>query len=115
MSNVIWILLLLFVANATIVVEGSNGIRTGNVYKQHDPILVNTIEFKFSYSVNWYKETLEWKDGHSRYWLSIIQSFVLVMLLTAFLRFLILRIKHDFSRDMKLPVGDDISEGKEVR
>ena len=85
------------------------------------------IEVKYSYSVEWYKESLEWKDRHSRYtenrflpssfeihWLSIINSFVLVLLLTAFLTIIMLRIlKNDFSRYMDL--DDEALEEEEVR
>ena len=82
---------------------------------------------KYSYSVEWYKESIEWKDRHSRYtesrflpasfeihWLSIINSFVLVLLLTAFLTIIMLRIlKNDFSRYMDLE--EEALEEEEVR
>lgn len=85
------------------------------------------IEVKYSYSVEWYKESIEWKDRHSRYtesrflpasfeihWLSIINSFVLVLLLTAFLTIIMLRIlKNDFSRYMDLE--EEALEEEEVR
>jgi Endomembrane protein 70 len=87
----------------------------------------DTIEVKYSYSVEWYEETLEWKDRHQRYtesrflpasfeihWLSIINSFVLVLLLTAFLTIIMLRVlKNDFSRYMEL--DDEAMEEEEVR
>jgi len=75
----------------------------------------------FSYSVTWTKEPeLTWKRRHSRYvsnefvpkgfeihWLSIINSFVLVMLLTAFLTIILMRVlKQDFSRYMEIEGGD---------
>ena len=73
------------------------------------------IDVQFSYSVEWYPETIEWKERHSKYsesafpssfeihWLSIINSFVLVLLLTAFLTIIMLRVlKNDFSRYMEL-------------
>lgn len=81
----------------------------------------------FSYSVEWYEEpTLLWKNRMSRYsesrflpssfeihWLSIINSFVLVLLLTAFLTIILLRVlKNDFSRYMEL--DDDGMEEEEV-
>lgn len=84
-------------------------------------------EVQFSYSVEWYEEpNLEWKDRMSRYaesrflpssfeihWLSIINSFVLVLLLTAFLTIILLRVlKNDFSRYMEL--DDDAMEEEEV-
>jgi Endomembrane protein 70 len=85
------------------------------------------ISVKFSYSVLWEEEQLEWKDRMSRYadsrfvpssfeihWLSIINSFVLVLLLTAFLTIILLRVlKNDFSRYMEL--DDDALEEEEVR
>jgi hypothetical protein len=85
------------------------------------------IAVKFSYSVSWEEEQLEWKDRMSRYadsrfvpssfeihWLSIINSFVLVLLLTAFLTIILLRVlKNDFSRYMEL--DDDALEEEEVR
>ena len=81
----------------------------------------------FSYSVVWYEEpNLTWKDRMTRYsdsrflpgsfeihWLSIINSFVLVLLLTAFLTIILLRVlKNDFSRYMEL--DDDAMEEEEV-
>jgi Endomembrane protein 70 len=84
---------------------------------------------KFSYSVEWVNEEgeLEWKDRMTRYsdsrfvpssfeihWLSIINSFVLVLLLTAFLTIILLRVlKNDFSRYMEL--DDDTMDEEEVR
>jgi Endomembrane protein 70 len=84
------------------------------------------LEVKFSYSVEWTEETLEWRDRHTRYtesrflpasfeihWLSIINSFVLVLLLTAFLTIILLRVlKNDFSRYMEL--DDEALEEEEV-
>lgn len=80
---------------------------------------------QFSYSVEWLPETLEWKDRMTKYadsrflpgsfeihWLSIINSFVLVLLLTAFLTIILLRVlKNDFSRYMEL--DDDALEEEE--
>jgi hypothetical protein len=86
------------------------------------------ITIKFSYSVEWYdKSDMPWKLRHSAYsdsrflpssfeihWLSIINSFVLVLLLTAFLTIILLRVlKNDFSRYMEL--DDDTLEEEEVR
>jgi len=82
---------------------------------------------KFSYSVEWVEEDLNWKDRMSRYtdssfvptsfeihWLSIINSFVLVLLLTAFLMIIMLRVlKNDFARYMDL--DDETLEEEEVR
>jgi hypothetical protein len=84
-------------------------------------------DVQFSYSVEWYDEPdLLWKNRMSRYaesrflpssfeihWLSIINSFVLVLLLTAFLTIILLRVlKNDFSRYMEL--DDDAMEEEEV-
>mmetsp|Transcript_1716 Transcript_1716/g.3842 ORF Transcript_1716/g.3842 Transcript_1716/m.3842 type:complete len:628 (-) Transcript_1716:1269-3152(-) len=72
---------------------------------------------QFSYSVEWFSEPdLVWKKRMTRYidsrflpgsfeihWLSIINSIVLVLLLTAFLTIILLRVlKNDFSRYMDL-------------
>lgn len=72
---------------------------------------------QFSYSVEWEEEPdLVWKKRMTRYvdsrflprsfeihWLSIINSIVLVLLLTAFLTIILLRVlKNDFSRYMEL-------------
>jgi Endomembrane protein 70 len=81
---------------------------------------------QFSYSVDWIEDELEWKDRMSLYaeskflpssfeihWLSIINSFVLVLLLTAFLTIILLRVlKNDFSRYMELE--DDAMDEEEV-
>jgi hypothetical protein len=91
--------------------------------------ITNTDEgqtIQFSYSVEWNPENLEWKDRLTRYsesrfvpssfeihWLSIINSFVLVLLLTAFLTIIMLRVlKNDFSRYMEL--DDEALEEEEV-
>merc|ERR1712113_1180856 len=81
---------------------------------------------QFSYSVEWIEEPqLLWKHRMTRYaesrflpssfeihWLSIINSFVLVLLLTAFLTIILLRVlKNDFSRYMEL--DDDAMEEEE--
>merc|ERR1712176_594046 len=74
------------------------------------------IEVQFSYSVEWFEDDLPWKLRMTRYadsrflpgsfeihWLSIINSFVLVLLLTAFLTIILMRVlKNDFSRYMEL-------------
>mmetsp|Transcript_16392 Transcript_16392/g.41105 ORF Transcript_16392/g.41105 Transcript_16392/m.41105 type:complete len:629 (-) Transcript_16392:126-2012(-) len=80
---------------------------------------------EFSYSVAWIEEELTWKKRMTRYhngrnlpksfeihWLSIINSIVLVLLLTAFLTIILLRVlKNDFSRYMEL--DDDAIEEEE--
>lgn len=84
-----------------------------------------TREVKFSYSVEWFEDPIPWSQRHSRYhdsrfvpssfeihWLSIINSFVLVLLLTAFLTIILLRVlKNDLSRYMEL--DDDALEEEE--
>jgi hypothetical protein len=83
------------------------------------------ISVQFSYSVEWFEDELTWKDRMTRYadsrflpssfeihWLSIINSFVLVLLLTAFLTIILLRVlKNDFSRYMEL--DDDAMDEEE--
>ena len=84
------------------------------------------IEVQFSYSVEWFEDDLDWNSRMSRYaesrflpssfeihWLSIINSFVLVLLLTAFLTIILLRVlKNDFSRYMEL--DDETMDEEEV-
>ena len=92
---------------------------------------ITDVEFpatvKFSYSVEWVEEDLPWALRMTRYsdskflpssfeihWLSIINSFVLVLLLTAFLMIIMLRVlKNDFARYMDL--DDETLEEEEVR
>jgi Endomembrane protein 70 len=86
-----------------------------------------TYEVEYTYSVEWTPELIEWKDRLSKYtgsamflpgsfeihWLSVINSFVLVLLLTAFLTIIMLRIlKNDFSRYMEL--DEETIEEEEV-
>lgn len=86
--------------------------------------LVAGQEIVFSYSVEWvHMPELKYNDRHKRYadstflpttfeihWLSIINSFVLVMLLTAFLTIILMRIlKKDFSRYMEVD-EDELAE-----
>jgi len=81
-------------------------------------------EVAFSYSVEWVaRPDLKWGARMSRYhdsrflpgtfeihWLSIINSFVLVLLLTAFLTIIMMRVlKNDFSRYMEVE-EDEIGE-----
>lgn len=81
-------------------------------------------EVAFSYSVEWLARLdLKWGSRMSRYhdsrflpgtfeihWLSIINSFVLVLLLTAFLTIIMMRVlKNDFSRYMEVE-EDEIGE-----
>ncbi|CAM9230737.1 unnamed protein product [Phaeothamnion confervicola] len=80
-------------------------------------------EVEFTYSVQWVADSLAHDDRMSRYvdsrflpssfeihWLSIINSFVLVLLLTAFLTIIMMRVlKNDFSRYMEVD-EDDLGE-----
>jgi hypothetical protein len=80
---------------------------------------------KFSYSVEFHEDDTPWSQRLKRYadsrfvpssfeihWLSIINSFVLVLLLTAFLTIILLRVlKNDFSRYMEL--DDDALDEEE--
>jgi len=75
------------------------------------------MHIQFSYSILWEKDECLWKNRHKCHgthgpkfpssfeihWLSIINSIVLVLLLTAFLTIILLRVlKNDFSRYMEL-------------
>lgn len=81
-------------------------------------------EIVFSYSIEWiHMEEIKYNDRMKRYadstflpssfeihWLSIINSFVLVLLLTAFLAIILMRIlKKDFSRYMEID-EDELAE-----
>jgi len=78
---------------------------------------------KFSYSVEWVQENLVWEDRMSKYIdssflptnaRSIISSFVVVLLLTAFLMIIMLQeLDNDFARYMDL--DDETLEEEEVR
>jgi len=83
------------------------------------------VDVQFTYSVEWYEEPeLKWKDRMTRYhdprflpssfevhWLSIINAIVLVLLLTAFLVIILLRVlKNDFSRYMEVDESMDEEE-----
>ena len=84
------------------------------------------MKVKFSYSVEFKQDVLEWKHRMTRYtnnmfasqssdihWLSIINSCVLVVLLTAFLTIILMRIlKQDFSNYMD--IEEEIVEEEEV-
>jgi len=85
---------------------------------------IDGTEVAFSYSVEWISRLdLNWSSRMSRYhdsrflpgtfeihWLSIINSFVLVLLLTAFLTIIMMRVlKNDFSRYMEVE-DDEIGE-----
>ncbi|ETV93175.1 hypothetical protein, variant [Aphanomyces invadans] len=82
----------------------------------------NTKDAIFTYSVKWRKEpTWTWEDRTVKdpllpevleiHWLSIINSFVLVMLLVAFLSIIMFRIlKQDVSRYLDPEDGLDINE-----
>ena len=81
-------------------------------------------EVEFSYSVRWQASDVPFEERMSRYaqysflpqsfeihWLSIINSFVLVLLLTGFLSIILMRVlKNDFSRYAR---GDEEDEEEE--
>lgn len=108
------------IVSVTVTTERDRRVDITNVHK---PTTV-----QFSYSVEWFEdEELPWKLRMTRYadsrflpgsfeihWLSIINSFVLVLLLTAFLTIILMRVlKNDFSRYMEL--DDESLEEEEVR
>lgn len=96
------------IVSVTVTTERDRRVDITNVHK---PTTVT-----FSYSVEWFEDDLPWKHRMTRYadsrflpgsfeihWLSIINSFVLVLLLTAFLTIILMRVlKNDFSRYMEL-------------
>ena len=97
------------IVSATVTTDADRRV---DITNSHKPT-----EVQFSYSVDWvWEKDLTWKTRMSRYhdsrflpgsfeihWLSIINSFVLVLLLTAFLTIILMRVlKNDFSRYMEL-------------
>ena len=106
------------IVSVTVTTERDRRVDITNVHK---PTTVT-----FSYSVEWFEDDLPWKFRMTRYadsrflpgsfeihWLSIINSFVLVLLLTAFLTIILMRVlKNDFSRYMEL--DDESLEEEEV-
>jgi transmembrane 9 superfamily protein 1 len=82
--------------------------------------VLSQIDVEFSYSAHWMPTTVQYVDRmslHSKsaigeqaieiHWLSIINSFVLVILLTAFLAMILMRALHkDFARYMELDEED---------
>ena len=108
------------IVSATVTTESDRRVDITNIHK---PTTV-----QYSYSVEWFEEhDLPWAKRMTRYsesrflpssfeihWLSIINSFVLVLLLTAFLTIILMRVlKNDFSRYMEL--DDEAMEEEEVR
>jgi len=120
-------------------VHFSFGVNNGNIVeaqvvsdKSIKVVLEDTEDdtvIHFSYSVDWFESEVKWKDRMSLYddskftsttsevhWLSIINSVVLVLLLTAFLILILVRIlKNDFVGDLELDddeVGEDTSGWK---
>ena len=64
---------------------------------------VHTPEIKFEHRMKRYADSTFLPTSFEIHWLSIINSFVLVMLLTAFLTIILMRIlKKDFSRYMEV-------------
>ena len=82
------------------------------------------LEVKFTYSVTWVAMDLSYENRNAHnvaseflptsfeiHWLSIINSFVLVILLTAFLAIILMRVlKNDFSRYMQADDEEDPAE-----
>lgn len=82
------------------------------------------VRVTFSYSVSWVASTVAYDERLEMYsasnflpatleihWLSIINSLVLVMLLTAFLAIILMRvIKNDFTRYMRADEDEEIGE-----
>ena len=107
------------IVSASVTTERDRRVDITNVHK---PTTV-----QFSYSVEWQEDDLPWKKRMTRYadsrflpssfeihWLSIINSFVLVLLLTAFLTIILMRVlKNDFSRYLEL--DEETMEEEEVR
>lgn len=101
-------------------------VNVTTLYQRKIDILAPDVkEVEFSYSVDWVDEpALKWEDRMLRYvdsrfipstfeihWLSIINSFVLVLLLTAFLAVILMRVlKNDFSRYMEMDEDDIVEE-----
>eukprot|EP00538_Stauroneis_constricta_P011240 CAMPEP_0119558392 /NCGR_PEP_ID=MMETSP1352-20130426/10752_1 /TAXON_ID=265584 /ORGANISM="Stauroneis constricta, Strain CCMP1120" /LENGTH=628 /DNA_ID=CAMNT_0007605737 /DNA_START=23 /DNA_END=1909 /DNA_ORIENTATION=- len=98
---------------------------TTDVNRKIDITHAQPTNVEFSYSVEFKEVDLPWKKRMTQYsesrflpssfeihWLSIINSFVLVLLLTAFLTIILLRVlKNDFSRYMEL--DDDAMDEEE--
>lgn len=99
--------------------ESHGGTGGGHGHGRGKPVTV-----KFTYSVEWVESTVrpeERMDVYSQHtfmpaaleihWLSIINSLVLVMLLTAFLAIILMRvIKNDFTRYMRAEDDEEASE-----
>ena len=97
------------------VVEGAKGAAAG----KDKPVRVS-----FSYSVSWAVSGVSFDERMELYsaanflpatleihWLSIINSLVLVMLLTAFLAIILMRvIKNDFTRYMRADEDEEVGE-----
>jgi hypothetical protein len=94
--------------------------------KRHDISESNPMAktVQFSYSVEWVQSETQFEDRMGRYvegsflpasfeihWLSIINSFVLVVLLTVFLAIILMRVlKNDFARYMNVDDEQDFSD-----
>ena len=82
----------------------------------------------FSYSVSWHESAVAYEGRMEAYsqsnflpatleihWLSIINSLVLVMLLTAFLAIILMRvIRNDFTRYMRADEDEEAGDGEET-
>lgn len=92
--------------------------------KSADSPHADSLKVTFSYSVSWVASSITYEDRMDVYsatnflpatleihWLSIINSLVLVMLLTAFLAIILMRvIKNDFTRYMRADEDEEIGE-----
>ena len=106
------------IVSATVRTDSSQKVDITNVDK---PLTV-----KYTYSVEFKNDPLEWKKRMTRYtnsmfapqsseihWLSIINSCVLVLLLTAFLSIIFMRVlKNDFTNYMD--IEEEVVDEEEV-
>jgi len=84
--------------------------------------IMKEMDMVFSYSVKWHPSSVSYENRMARYhhnqeddsevrWLSILNSFVLVLLLTFFLSIVLVRIlKNDFTRYMGSPEDMDLED-----
>lgn len=98
-----------------------NKMIRGNNQQSDDPSKPDYRTADFSYSVKWIPTNIPYESRMERYhkmhflqasyqihWLSIINSFVLVLLLTVFLAVILMRVlKNDFSRYMRTDDEED--------
>lgn len=101
-------------------------VRTDSNQKVDITNVDQPLKVKYTYSVEFKKDSLEWKKRMTRYtnsmfapqsseihWLSIINSCVLVLLLTAFLTIIFMRVlKNDFTNYMD--IEEEVVDEEEV-